>query len=1117
MALALRALALGLGAVGGVRAGVRATLSSLSQSNKCLNLRHFPQSLICSLIQSQFGPPNVRYSIERSHAEVGENVSGVRMSTPLGRICRRGVLVIAAFASGLPAPSLWHFGDVAQAHESHAADSVAGNAYRESTQHMASRISQLMGQRVQLPLRGDVIVRQSLAPNGRVMKQLLLSRDLSELQLDENSDGVMDLWEVKKGFLTVTASDPLGGQFMRLTISDKVKDGILEAEYLLSRDGREYALWRAKIDRTKIMHWEGENGADVNQSHDSRSDRRYLVADASRSTRELVDRVLRRPSPTPALASTPVPRVFREATIGSALMDTRPVSAMRREEVSAQAQECSEFVGPMLANQAQRCEQLIREWRNFGDYIGIGSDMLCDLNPDNQLARLQVSWWNVLQQMNGQESLLARLRNTIDPDKSMFANTCYSPDRRQEFERLTAGLAEVMGTSAGLDRTLVQPGSTPNPSAPRSLRDRQGPFLACLERNGLATTAARIEREFYMALEFPHLNTNRPLSCQYSETQGAQNPGSYVPGHNQIQIRMTASQEGRHQDHEGTPQTYANVLFHEYIHAAGIGSEPFTHTAVACCGNPPGSNPSQACDRLRGMVNEELRVKQLEALFGPNVHNADSVYNYIQGRYGPEVADRMSREFLLGLDREGGIVSGYGKIMDPEALRACVAREGQEACVQKWVEATRNYLGRFTENTCPSIISWSYRDDVTVNPEVELPRQCRSIQEKIQTELESGMRRMIQGTAAGQCRPTETRAGLIDATRWISAIFGAMPVAEATNAAAPDPCAYADQRPQPGYTEPPSTNPGQAAPIPIPRPNTGQHGDGNNRDVISTPGSGQTSRNQVDTMIPPSTSRDRLARYNQLPSSDVSRIAPRPVTRIDTESRQGLASVERRLREATDFVGAATRGLDRLKSVAIPTAQASERGSASRISSANTNYVPFRAPMRSLENGGRLPSSLPASDQSGAIEGATVRTASSGQRVVGKGTGSGLSHSTSAPFAPGAAGTSGPTNVDGSGQTIGPTLPPGHLGVREQDPRRVPAAGSSVQVDLLAPVLSRPWREIASNLKSAVVVQALVDQRIVIVDPSGRRIGSRVPTRTYRFIDLDKPLKLDQRVPASRP
>jgi len=115
-------------------------------------------------------------------------------------------------------------------------------------------------------------------------------------------------------------------------------------------------------------------------------------------------------------------------------------------------------------------------------------------------------------------------------------------------------------------------------------------------------------------------------------------------------------------------------------------------------------------------------------------------------------------------------------------------------------------------------------------------------------------------------------------------------------------------------------------------------------------------------------------------------------------------------------------------------------------------------------------------------------------------------------------GASAAADVDGAAiNGSGVTLPPAHLGARESDPQRVPAAGSAAQTDLLAPILSRPWREIAGNLKNAVVVQALVDQRIVIVDPSGRRIGSRVPTRTYRFIGLDKPLKLDQRVPASRP
>lgn len=1047
------------------------------------------------------------------------------MSTPLGRICRRGVLVISAFASGLPAPSLWHLGDVAQAHESHAADSGASNAYRESTQHMASRISQLMGQRVQLPRRGDVIVRQSLAPNGRVMRQMLLSKDISEIQIDEDADGIVDLWEVKRGRLTVTASDPLRGRFMRLTVSDKVKQGILKAEYLLSSDGREYALWRATIERAKVMRW--DNSATEDQAgHSAATGNDYGVdAEVPRApimiadNRSFVERFTgtRRPGAAPALYSTPVPSPTPRPRVMSAFVDTRPVAAMQRAEISVQAQECSEFVGPLPRESAQRCEQLIREWRKFGDQIGIGTDLLCDLNPENNLARLQVSWWNVLQQMNGQSSLLARLRDTSDPSKSMFTSTCYAPDRREEFEKLTEGLAEVMGTSAGLDQSVVQPGSTPNPNAPRSLRNRQGPYLACLERNGLAATAARIEREFYLALEFPHLKPNRPLSCQYNDSTGGQNPGNYHPGHEQVEIRMTASQAGRHRDELGTPQNYANVLFHEYIHASGIGSEPFTHTAVACCGNPPGSNQEAACSRLRGMVNEEMRLKHLEVLFGPRVQNADSTYNFIQRRYGPEVADRLSREFLLGLDREGAAVQPYGRIMDPEALRRCVAAEGRDACVQKWTDGIGRYLDGFSDNVCPGIVSWAYRGDIDVTEDT-YRTACREISGQIRSGLESGMREMIRDTAAGHCTPARSTTDFsFDAPRWLSALFGVQPAIAATD---PD-CAFSDQGPQQPWVGGDPGVGGTPLPVVVAPPSEHQADDTvNNRrsPILTDPENVPTSRNQ--TRSEAVSARDRLSQYNQRPSAEISRIAPRPVVRIDTESRQGVATVERRLREATDFVGAAARGLDRLKDVAIPRAQAAEKSNPSRIASATTDYVPFQAPSRSVENGGRIPSSLSLSDRGdAAAERGNVTLVSSRSRGPGtSAAGSPGSLGSPAVGTRAAAPSSGPAaDVDGAGTSGGPTLPPAHLGAREQDPRRVPAAGSAAQTDLLAPILSRPWREVAGNLKNAVVVQALVDQRIVIVDPSGRRIGSRVPTRTYRFIGLDKPLKLDQRVPASRP
>ena len=1068
------------------------------------------------------------------------------MSTPLGRICRRSLLIVSALASGLPAPGLWQFVDVAEAHES--SEATALRDYRESTHEMASRISQLMGERVKLPGRGDVVVRQSLAPNGRVMKRLLMSKELSELQMDENADGVMDLWEVKKGSLTVSASDPLGGRFMRLTISDKVSQGILKAEYMLSRDGQDYALWRATIERATIFDWRNDQPYAGAASTSAEVDRPLLLAQGD-SVLERIRRRITAPTPTPAPASTPVvmpapgPRTTGPIDV-NALVDTRGAAEMQQHEIREQAMECDQFTGPLLPSQAARCQQLIREWRNFGDYIGLGDVLLCDANREgNQLARLQMSWWGVLQTMNGQENLLNRMRNPTDPANSMFSSSCFAPERRADFEGLTSGLAEIMGTSAGLDRSVVQPGSTPSPDAPRSLRDRRGPFLGCLERNGLAGTAARIEREFYMSLEFPELNRNKPIACDFNEQRGANNPGSFLPGHNQIQVRMLASQDGQSRDYLGTPLNYANVLFHEYIHASGISSEPFTHTAVACCGNPPGSNQEQACQQMRGMVNEELRVRQLEVLFGPNVHNSDSVYRDLHNTYGPDVADRLVREFLLGLDRNGGIISGYGRIMDPDALRACVAREGQEACVNRWVDGITRYQDRFVQESCPNIIDAAFQNDV--RPETdEFRRQCAAIGVKIRGSLAQGMRQMIQATAAGTCQRTGTRAdaGSRDATRWLAVLFGVLPAAEASASGqpVPDPCAFAGQEPQPGYTAPaPPTRP-----VATPPPDVDQIGLGDQERVVPhSPGSGPTSRNDFDSLIPPSNGRDRLANYNQRPSSEISQIAPRPVVRIDTESRQGVAAVERRLREATDFVGAAARGFEKLKEVAIPTAQASERANPSRIASATEAYVPFSAPMRTQENGGRVPSSISppptiaSADSPGAsrTSPAAVRSApvanvrppqpgsanverggaSLGASVGTRAVGSGAVPQASSPALPPSSAITPPNSTDGGPADLGTT--PAHLGAREPLPARNPAAGSQAQIDLLAPLLTRPWREVSSNLKNPTIVQALVDQRIVIIDPSGRRVGSRVPQRTYRFVGLDKPLKVDRRVPASRP
>jgi hypothetical protein len=179
--------------------------------------------------------------------------------------------------------------------------------------------------------------------------------------------------------------------------------------------------------------------------------------------------------------------------------------------------------------------------------------------------------------------------------------------------------------------------------------------------------------------------------------------------------------------------------------------------------------------------------------------------------------------------------------------------------------------------------------------------------------------------------------------------------------------------------------------------------------------------------------------------------------------------------------------------------------------------------MRTQENGGRLPSSLSpavttlANAEPGGVSARPVAPAAAARLSPGMNRSGSAAPSGPVGAGPGLMASSSVAGPVDPGTNAAPVSAPAHLGVREQQPQRNPAAGSQAQTDLLAPILSRPWREVAGNLKNPTVVQALVDQRIVIVDPSGRRIGSRVPQRTYRFVGLDEPLKLDRRIPASRP
>lgn len=101
---------------------------------------------------------------------------------------------------------------------------------------------------------GDMSIRQRKDEKGRVRKQIVVGRDFSEIQLDQDGDGTVDLWTVTHGTKTVEASHPNRGRFLRLVVTDRFDRGLHQATYLLGLNGRFYSMVKSKFTGKDVRY-----------------------------------------------------------------------------------------------------------------------------------------------------------------------------------------------------------------------------------------------------------------------------------------------------------------------------------------------------------------------------------------------------------------------------------------------------------------------------------------------------------------------------------------------------------------------------------------------------------------------------------------------------------------------------------------------------------------------------------------------------------------------------------------------------------------------------------------------------------------------------------------------
>lgn len=105
----------------------------------------------------------------------------------------------------------------------------------------------------------DLIVLQEPGVRGKAKRQIIRGADFEEILLDERGTGTASVWEVTRGDVTFTATNPLNGKFTKLTVEDKRKGAVIKTKYYLNADAKTYRLAKVDVASYEVDHYAFNN------------------------------------------------------------------------------------------------------------------------------------------------------------------------------------------------------------------------------------------------------------------------------------------------------------------------------------------------------------------------------------------------------------------------------------------------------------------------------------------------------------------------------------------------------------------------------------------------------------------------------------------------------------------------------------------------------------------------------------------------------------------------------------------------------------------------------------------------------------------------------------------
>lgn len=743
----------------------------------------------------------------------------------------------------------------------------------------------------------------------------------------------------------------------------------------------------------------------------------------------------------------------------------------------------------------------------------LGGEVCSEDTTMSRLAELQRSWWEVLNKKSDQKA--DRLA-TLLKSSPMFDSSCKTP--AADFDKITKSLATVMMSST-------------KGTAPPSDNTR-GRFMRCLEQSGLGVTAAKMETAFLNFYSNRQVNT--PFVCEWKKGSGKTIPLEAFPTDQQIRVYMPGAEEGTGKNKDGALQNYQNTIFHEMIHIGGIVDEDIAHAAEACCGDPTDSRVT-ACGNLDALVAREKRYIDIQTHLERGGDGGSSLITALETQFGAETANKMSREFLMGLDTQRDSEFPNGLLNDAD-FAICSKLSGEAACRAKWEKAVRSYADKFFGKTCRDIAPGAMR------------KNCKNISSAARDEIAQTVAKSLidsprdygtdpTGLSGAPVRCDKKMKASTETDGANSAIASLLRFVFGSNVAAvdPDECDGAIGIPSSGTTagtNPPVVAPpaGEVAPVQSDR-SYGVGGEVGLRS-ITVPGQASTG----ETSGTSGRTNDSIGGGSTKPPRTPSR-SPLPVTRIDSES--GARSfAEDRYRRATDFVGSASRGIERVRDALLPAAVAATlsetaSGRARGRLAPDAEFVAFK-PKKGDELLVKLDNPFSAKRGPASVTGAVSSGNSGGAAGTGGSLSSlgagGASASSLSSFKSGAdnartgAGTSEDDRdvtqnrrggkrklasaADGSGGAAGSVA--GGVATGKLDPGSSKLTGKDKlgkDDSGLSSMFVLPYRQIEPRLNQLATVEMLISSKISVRDARNHLIGASRPTTCYEFTHMDRPLR----------